>query len=347
MSEPLEARRLTDQHRPEWHRFVAAHPDATVFHSLGWLDAVEETFGYGSRHRLLYDSDGSCVAVVPGFRVSGVTGLGSSVLNPFCEYGFPLVEGVDEVRVLSTLGRVDVDRLGARIVKGVEWGGPSSYNEAGYGAVRTGTVRRLAVDRSFSWVWEETFGQNARRNVRRAEEAGVTVREGTTKEFYGLYLTTMRRRGSPPFPASFFECLDAELEEGVTVLVAELDGDPIGSQLVLEFGEETITWGNGSDHERWEARPNYLLDARTVERACESDRTVVDLGRSRPGTGVHEFKSQFGGEEYRLVSYVSPPHRTGRASLEGYGRLEPLTRRFGNVIAHPSIGPRLKEAIHE
>src|SRR5438046_6274479 len=31
---------------PRWAEFVAHHPKASVFHSVGWLQALESTYGY-------------------------------------------------------------------------------------------------------------------------------------------------------------------------------------------------------------------------------------------------------------------------------------------------------------
>lgn len=328
-----------------WTTFVTGHPNATVFHSPEWLSVIETTFGYDRSHRLAYDSTGEPVAAIPGFVVRD--GLYRSVVNPFCEYGFPLIdERVADEHLLSFVRSVP-DRLSAWVIKDVDWSGVRGYYDAEYGGVRTGVARRLPVDDSFDRIWESTFARQVRQHVRTAEERDVRLTEGTIEEFYPLYLRTMERLGSPQFPLRFFETLRTHLDDRVVVLLAQVGGRSIGAILALEWHDTVHIWANGSMKADWEYQPNHLLYSSLIERACEGESSVVDFGRSRRGTGVHEFKSQFGGIAHPLVSFVTPPHRSERASLEGYGRLAPATRRLAPIITHPAIGPRLKRFIHE
>ena len=326
---------------PEWRSVVDDHPDATVFHTPAWADAVSTAFGYEPRHRLLTDPDsGATRGMIPGFSVR--EGVGHSVVNPFCEYGFPLVdEGIPATSVLSAL---DGD---TRIVKDAGWSGVSGYNEAGYGGVPTGSSIRLSLDRSFETLWESTFEKDIRRCVRTARDHGVTVTEATVAEFYPLYLETMRRLGSPQFPEAFFASLVDGLGDAATVLLAERAGEPIAGVFLFEWGDTTMVWTPASKRAHWDHRPNHLLYVESIERACRAGRSVVDFGRSRRGSSVHGFKAQFGGFDYPLVSFVSPPERAGRASLESYGRLATITPRLAPLITHPTVGPKLKGFIHE
>ncbi|EMA56189.1 lipid II:glycine glycyltransferase FemX [Halococcus thailandensis] len=337
----LTARTISPARDREWGEFVADHSDATVFHTAGWTSAVETAFGYEPSHVWLIDRSGAVRAVVPGFTVRD--GLGRSVLNPFCEYGFPLVdETVADTAVLSALCDGPT-----RILKGADWSGVSGYNAAGYGGVRTGSAIRLPLDRSYETLRESAFDGDVRRCVRTARDAGVRVVDGSVEEFYPLYLATMRRLGSPQFPERFFAALVDALGDGVAIRLAERAGETIGAALSFEWDDTTTVWAPASRRTHWEHRPNHLLYTDAIERACTAGRSTVDFGRSRRGSSVHGFKTQFGGVEFPLMSFVAPPHRANRASLDDYGRLAPLTRRLSPLVTHPTMGPKLKEAIHE
>ncbi|HET7324898.1 MAG TPA: GNAT family N-acetyltransferase [Halococcus sp.] len=326
---------------PEWSAFVEDHPNTTVFHTEGWARAIEAAFGYEPRYTLLTDRSGEIRAAIPGFAVR--EGLGTSVLNPFCEYGFPLTsEKTSDKVVLSALRNSET-----RIVKDAGWSGVSGYNAAGYGGVSTGSAIRLSLDRPFEVLWESTFAKDIRRCVRTARDDGVSVTDGTLAEFYPLYLETMRRLGSPQFPKAFFATLIETLGDSVAVLLAEYDGEPIAGVFLFEWGDTTMVWTPASKRAHWEHRPNHVLYVEAIERACAAGRTVVDFGRSRRDSSVHGFKAQFGGFEYPLVSFVTPPHHAGRASLDGYGRLSAITPRLAPLITHPTVGPKLKGFIHE
>lgn len=342
MSRALTAQAVVPDQSSGWSDFVEDHPDATVFHTAEWLSGVETAFGYEPRHARITDDSGAVRAVVPGVLAS--EGVGNSVLNPFCEYGFPLIEaGVESAAVLSVLR----DAGGTRIVKDAGWSGVGGYNHAGYGGVRTGTSIRLSLDRPFSELWESTFEKDVRRCVRTARDHGVSVTEGTVSEFYPLYLDTMKRLGSPQFPERFFAALADAFGDSVAVLLAHRGGEPIAGVFLFEWGETTIVWTPASRRAHWDHRPNHLLYVEAIERACAAGRSTVDFGRSRRGSSVHGFKAQFGGFAHPLTSFVAPPHRAGRASLEGYGRLSSITTHLAPIITHPTVGPLLKKLIHE
>lgn len=351
MPNPYEIRPVTAADRGRWQSVVAAHPSATVFHTWAWLTAVDAAFAYDHDHYLVYETGGSGpVGAVPGFSVAG-TG-GRTVVNPFCEYGFPLLDAdVDPVPVLRALA-ADVGPLGARVLKDAGWTANRAYNAAGYGAVRTGEVTRLDTDRPFEAVRERSFTGETRRCLRSASEGGVTVRPASVEEYYPLYLATMERLGSPQFPERFFRDLAAELADDLLVLVAEREGvgtddGPVGGILALDHDGVRMIWSNASRRDAWDVHPNHRLYAAAIEDACETGIEVVDFGRSRPESGVHDFKQGFGGQPSPLASFVTPPHRSGRASLEGYGKAAAVAERFSPVLTHPAVGPRLKRFIHE
>lgn len=76
-------------------------------------------------------------------------------------------------------------------------------------------------------------------------------------------------------------------------------------------------------------------------------RSSIRSGGAARLSRVHTFKKQFGGEGSELTSLVYPPGRTDAASIEGYKRLAPVTRRLAPLIANRTVGPWLKWWIHE
>ncbi|GGL55921.1 GNAT family N-acetyltransferase [Halocalculus aciditolerans] len=339
--------RSADPEREAWTAAVADHPEATPFHTREWCRAVDVGFDYDPAHRFVYETGSDALAaVVPGFSISGLGGR--TVVNPFCEYGFPLLTPeADEVGVFRALA-ADVGPLGARVVKDARWRGARGYNPAGYGATETGAVIRIDADRDYDAVRETEFASSTRRCLRSAATAGLTLREGTVEEYYPIYLATMRRLGSPQFPRSFLTALETLFGDDCHVFLADdADGETVGGLLALDHDGTRMVWSNASYQRAWEARPNHFLYAAAIEDACAGDLDVFDCGRSRPGSTVHDFKAAFGGREFPLASFVTPAHRTGRASLEGYSRAGAITPYLGGVITNRAVGPRLKRFIHE
>jgi len=338
-------RPLTPDRVADWERLVESPSDATVFHTLGWFRAVAESFRYRPAYRLVYDSASERpIAAVPGFLVPEPTGV--SVVNPFCEYGFPLVHtGADEQAVLTRLASETPTPFGARILKDAQWTGRAEYPIPEYGGTQTGYTVRVPTDGPEDP--SERFDDDVHRGVRIARENGVTVEPADPEALYPQYLETMRRLGSPPFSKQFFIALGEHLPDTATALLARIDNEVVGGVLLLEWADTTMVWANASNPTYWDAKPNHLLYARSIARAVEQGRHVVDLGRTRSDSGVAEFKAKFGGTRSPLASFVAPPHRRSRASLESYTDLQALTSRLSPIVGHRTVGPLLKEAIHE
>jgi len=338
-------RLLTPERETDWKRLVESVPDSTVFHTLGWYRAVAESFRYRPAHQLVYGSASECpIAAVPGFLVPEPTGV--SVVNPFCEYGFPLVHTkYDEQAVLACLASETTSPFGARILKDAQWTGHAEYPIPEYGGTRTGYTVRVPTDGPEDP--SERFDDDVHRGVRIARENGVTVEPADPEALYPRYLETMRRLGSPPFPEQFFVALGEHLPDSAITLLARIDDEVVAGVLLFEWGDATMVWANASNPAYWDAKPNHLLYARSINRAVKQGRRVVDLGRTRSESGVAEFKAKFGGTRSSLASLVAPPHRQSRASLESYTDLQALTKRLSLIVGHRTVGPLLKEAIHE
>jgi len=338
--EPLSMARTS-----RWHRFVDEHEATTPFHTRSWMKAVSASFSYDDQHRLVFCGE-DLVGVIPGFRIPSVSGFETT--NPFCAYGFPLLrEGIDAVAVLEALAS-DEGLQSTRIIKDVPWSGVRGYGRSGYGATETGQTWRLELDAQFETLWDLDFDTTLRTKIRKARK-NLSVRKTTeTDAFYRLYCQTMRRNGSPPFPRQFIDCLIEEFGSNATLLVADAGGETVAGLLGLDGGPTRSLFVAGSDPEHWDRYPNDLLYEEQIRRACdEPGIEVVDFGRTDPGSGVDEFKRQFGARSEPLYSFVTPPWRAGRASVSTYRRLEPISRRLSPVIANPTVGPKLKEWIHE
>ncbi|MFC7229679.1 GNAT family N-acetyltransferase [Salinirubellus salinus] len=331
---------------PEYESFLSDHPSTTAFHTLEWRRAVEAAFDYDPAYRMVLDRGRRVLAAIPGFRVPEL--LGRSVVNPFCEYGYPLLaEGVDPVVVLEALG-ASRGRLDSVVVKDCPFSGVRGYSTAGYGGIETGCAVRLSVELPFDRLWERVFDGELRRNVRRARDHGISIEESVDlSTFYELYRGTMERMGSPQFPRSFVRELSEAFGEDFSLHTARKGDEHVAGLLSLVHGDTRHLLLNGTGGRIDDARPNHLLYVDCIERACASDLSVVDFGRTEPGTGVHEFKKQFGGTEIPLASFVTPAHRASRADVSSLKSLEPVARMLSPVVTHPSVGPRLKRFIHE
>lgn len=345
--EAYESRRLAteDGLDARWDSFVSTHDRATPYHTLAWRRALEQVFGYEPDFRLVVDERDEVVAAVPGFRTSDL--VGHTVVNPFCEYGYPLLaEGADPEPVLEAL-RPESSRV-TRIVKESPLSAVSGYRPAGYGGIQTGVTHRVDVSVAFEQLSENLLADSLSRRARLAREADLSVDDdGDLEQYHRLYRETMARLGSPQFPPSFFPTLKREFGDAFRYWAATVDGDTVGGVVGLAHGDTLCLLSNAAVRDADHVSPNPLLYLSILSAACSGDRTVVDFGRTEPGSGVDEFKSLFDGRVLPLVSFVTPPRAVESASVSGYKRLAPVARLASPVITHPAVGPRLKRVIHE
>ena len=330
-----------------WNAFVSEHDHATAYHTLAWKRAIESTFGYDPAYLLLTaEETDDTVAAVPGFDVPEL--LGTSIKNPFCEYGFPLIApGADASRILEIIREL-TSRRRAVILKDCPFSGVGGYSETGYGGVKTGMTHRLGVDTDFERLREDVFNYTLRKRTRRSGENDVTIEEGEDINiYYSLYVNTMARLGSPQFPLSFFESLRDEFDTDFHYHVAKKSNEVVAGLVALSQNSTLYLVSNAMDRTIEGHSFNSNLYLSVIEQACNTEYETVDFGRTEPDTGVDRFKSQFGGTVLPLVSFVAPARYAHRASISGYKRLAPITRMLSPVLTHPSIGPKLKRRIHE
>lgn len=111
-----------------------------------------------------------------------------------------------------------------------------------------------------------SYDKAARKNVRQAEHAGVTleVDPGCRRlnEFLGIYYSTMDRRGAHPsyyFPRIFFESLITQLS-GRAVLFHALHGERLlSTELILVSEHYLYSFLNGTVEDGMPVRANPLL----------------------------------------------------------------------------------------
>ncbi|WP_324759563.1 GNAT family N-acetyltransferase [Haloarcula sp. GH36] len=339
-------RSLDPDRTDEWGQVLSHCQAGTAFHTLAWKRAIARSLQYTPAHRVGIDSTGEIIALVPGFSVPEISGR--TIVNPFCEYGYPLVNGKTRTKPLLEELESSLGRSSTLILKESPLSGISGYYPTGYAGIRTGVAFRLSTAVSYESLRETKFNADLRSSLRDATTYDLELRERNALDaYYPLYLQTMRRLGSPQFSRAFFEALLDEFDQAATVLVLESAGESVAGVFYLDYDGTRHVLSNASDPDHWEKHPNEYLYAEIIRRACEGECTVVDFGRTERDSSLFEFKTKFGGTVFPLISFVTPPHNVRRASVSQYKRLEPLSKRLAPLLTHPTVGPRVKRWIHE
>src|SRR5580700_9061241 len=102
--------RLDPLQDPRWHALVSVHPRASVFHTVGWLQALYRTYDY---RPIVYTTSPPTSELKNGIVFSFVRSwlTGRRIVSlPFSDHCDPLCEDTEELRVLMERVAADLDR---------------------------------------------------------------------------------------------------------------------------------------------------------------------------------------------------------------------------------------------
>jgi len=148
----------------------------------------------------------------------------------------------------------------------------------------------------------DSYSEKTRYNIRLSEKKGVTVRfsrdEKDLKDFYKLSEITAERDGLFVRPYKYFErILEAFPDESqCRIYMAELDGIPLSSAIVLNYGGKVSYLYGASSNENRNCMPNYLLQQEIIKWAKYIDSNEYDFGgvfEINKSNGLYKFKEGF------------------------------------------------------
>ncbi|MDH4083123.1 MAG: GNAT family N-acetyltransferase [Nitrospira sp.] len=298
---------LTD---PRWPGFIERHQAASVFHSRGWLRALQMTYGYEplavttSRPTEPLTNALLCCVVrswVTGDRV---------VSLPFTDHCEPLVEHIEQLRALcdhlETLRRTRSWKYAEMRTSRAFLGTTESFREC--------TVyqwHRLDLRSSLDALYKGFHKDCIRRRICHAERQGLRYEEGQNeslvRSFYDLIVLTRSRKHLPPQPLEWFHNLVACLGKDVSIRIAFKGQQPVSGILTMNHGKTMYYKYGGSD-----ARFNHLgatpmLFWQAIQAAKSAGMEELDLGRSDvENQGLIRFKERWGAQGVRLTVWRSP-----------------------------------------
>ena len=153
--------------------------------------------------------------------------------------------------------------------------------------------------------------QKTRYNVRLAGRRGVTVREGTNRDFellYNMYAETSLRDGFVIRPSLYYQDAWGSFmaRNQAVPLIAEVDGEPIAALMVYRFGKTAYYLYGMSRETHREKMPNHLLQWEAMRWAKAQDCNTYDfwgapheITEDEAMYGVYRFKLAFGAELVR------------------------------------------------
>ena len=348
----FEVQQLDKSEYNGWNNFLKTHTNATIFHTIEWKKVLEETFGYKPEYLIVKDSEGRIVGISPAFSVKTLFGK-VIVSQPFFEYGGPLVEsGFEEAykEILNfykdTVENERIKYVELRIL-------PIGEKEHAY-FDKTGFVKQFkAFDfyidvkgKNFEkdiWLGLYTKKSRVRNSVKKAIKSGVRVVEDDDIDiYYELYIKTIAKLGSPPYPKTLFKNLKKYTKSSVRFTYAYLKDEPIAAMMSFPYNNRDLMVGLVSDENYKEYRANDLLYNEQIEYATKNKFEIVDLGRTRPDSPYERYKRKWGATKIDLYSYVYPASASeGVNPYKYYLLFSKITKKVPWIFTRTGIGPFL------
>lgn len=155
-----------------------------------------------------------------------------------------------------------------------------------------------------------SLNQQWRRNIKKAEKAGVKVVQGGYEDlptFYHLYAETAERDRFIPRPLAYFErmwaALRAEDPDRMRLYLAHHEGDVLAAATMLSVGEHVWYSYGASTSRKREVQPNNAVQWRMMCDAYELGASVYDfrgitdsLDEADHLVGLLRFKAGTGGQ---------------------------------------------------
>ena len=287
---------------PRWSEFVSGHPNASVFHSVGWLRALHVTYGF---EPIAIATSGQAGGIQDAVLFCSVRSwlTGSRLVSlPFSDHCEPLVDSGEALKQLSEF----VERMGRRQGRRyVEFRPVAMDFESIVGFRKSSTFyhHRLDLRPSLDALFCGFHKDCVQRKIRKGED--LSCESGRTEllvlKLYDVLRLSRRRHHLPPPPIRWFKNLIECLGGNVCIKIASKGGQAIAGILTLSHGKSMIYKYGGSDAQFHKLGGMQLLLWKAIQEAKEAGAEELDLGRSDcSNVGLIAFKDRWAAKRVPL-----------------------------------------------
>jgi serine/alanine adding enzyme len=176
----------------------------------------------------------------------------------------------------------------------------------------TQALRRhcVEVDREIVYIdltwpqerfWQDSFNHACRKNINRSQRENVRVFEAATmgdiREFYRLYVETMRKRNALEhyfFSLDYFAAIFDQLRGSARFIMAEYKDQVVAGTLYLHDRDDVYSYLGGADFDFQQVRPTNAIIYYTLQWGKRQGKKRLILGGGySPEDGIFRFKASF------------------------------------------------------
>ena len=297
-------------HDARWPEFVCRHPNASVFHTRGWLGALQATYGYAP---VAFTTSAPHEHLTNAILFCSVRSwlTGSRLVSlPFSDHCEPLVEDTDQFRALFSF--VESLRQKERW-KYVEIRSANSLLDfdGSFGRATTYCLHRLDLRPSLDVLYKGFHKNCIQRKISRAERESLTYEAGRSQsllqQLYELLQLTRLRHHLPTQPFEWFQSLVAWMGKDACIRIASKAGRPVAGILTISNGKKMVYKYGGSDAHFNRLGGTPMLFWQTIKEAKQEGAEELDFGRSDiDNPGLIAFKGRWSTECSTLTKWRAP-----------------------------------------
>lgn len=160
-------------------------------------------------------------------------------------------------------------------------------------------------------LWRASFTHACRKNINRSQRENVRVFEAQTlgdiREFYRLYVQTMKRRHALQqyyFSLNYFSKIFDLLKGSARFVLAEYSDQVVAGTLYLHDGDHVYSYLGGADLNFQHVRPTNAIIYETILWSKRQGKKRLVLGGGHlPYDGIFRFKASFSPARARFFVY--------------------------------------------
>jgi len=300
-----------------WPSFLQRRPQASVFHSVGWLEALHRTYGY---EPIVFTTSPPTSDLQNGLlfcRVRSWATGSRCVSLSFSDHCEPLCDPNREFDILIRGLQIARARQQWKYleVRTVDQGFGDRAKALGFKSSAKYLIHVIDLRPTAEVIFRRLHKDSVQRRVHRAERAGIVeIRgksQGHLKDFYQLMVRTRARHDLPPQPCHWFRNLLDCLGDAADLRLAYRDSIPVAGVLVLHFKGTSYYKYGCSDERAHHLGVMPLLLWRAVLRAKFIGSTSFDLGRTDiDNHGLVVFKNHWTSLSQPLTYWTFPSDRS-------------------------------------
>lgn len=261
-------------------------PFKTFFHNPDWQEFLEKEFKWLKFEHYSYKDE---------ILLSFAKVDDKLISLPFCEYGGPLP-------IKQNIGWEDFNKDVLKEFQNIK----IKFHPLVLAGDANCDVLTHFIDsldkKNEKELWD-SFRKTLRHSIRNAQENNLEIKKCSNakelKKFYDLYVSTLKRKLTVPYPFAIIEHLFKQKD--TEILLAFHKNKIIGGDLFLHYNGIIHYFLSVSDYKYRNLGVSYLILWEKIKKSLGRDYKIFDFGASPRGSNLEIFKRGWEGKEYPIL----------------------------------------------